>query len=91
MTQHAEFTLCDGTLASCSISDGGVPETGAVCLVEIDGLREFGRFIRVCAEHAPCHGYALGNFISARYSMRIGMNRMILAGAVICCSPCRGT
>ena len=65
MTQHAEFTLCDGILASCSISDGGVPETGAVCLVEIDGLREFGRFIRVCAEHAPCHGYALGNFLQA--------------------------
>lgn len=32
----------------------------------------------------PSVGYALGNFISARYSMRIGMNRMILAGAVIC-------
>lgn len=32
----------------------------------------------------PSLGYALGNFISARYSMRIGMNRMILAGAVIC-------
>lgn len=32
----------------------------------------------------PSIGYALGNFISARYSMRIGMNRMILAGAVIC-------
>lgn len=32
----------------------------------------------------PSIGYALGNFISARYSMRIGMNRMILAGAVSC-------
>jgi len=32
----------------------------------------------------PSIGYALGNFLSARYSTRIGMNRMILAGAVIC-------
>ncbi|MFC3570274.1 multidrug effflux MFS transporter [Paracoccus sp. TOH] len=32
----------------------------------------------------PSIGYALGNFISARFSTRIGMNRMILAGAVIC-------
>lgn len=33
---------------------------------------------------APSIGYALGNFISARWSTRIGMNRMILTGAVIC-------
>lgn len=32
----------------------------------------------------PSIGYALGNFLSARYSTRIGMNRMILAGAVVC-------
>lgn len=32
----------------------------------------------------PSIGYALGNFLSARYSTRIGMNRMILAGALIC-------
>jgi DHA1 family bicyclomycin/chloramphenicol resistance-like MFS transporter len=32
----------------------------------------------------PSIGYALGNFLSARYSTRIGMNRMILIGAVIC-------
>ena len=63
MTQHGEFTLCDGTLASCSIPAVGMPAAGVVCLVEIDGVREFGRFIRVCAEHAPCHGYALGDFL----------------------------
>ncbi|WP_017999997.1 multidrug effflux MFS transporter [Paracoccus sp. N5] len=32
----------------------------------------------------PSFGYALGNFISARYSTRFGMNRMILTGALIC-------
>ncbi|MDQ7260936.1 multidrug effflux MFS transporter [Paracoccus sp. PS-1] len=32
----------------------------------------------------PSIGYALGNFISARFSTRIGMNRMILVGALIC-------
>lgn len=62
MTQHGEFTLCDGTLASCSIPATGMPAAGVVCVVEIDGVREFGRFLRPCAEHAPCHGYALGEF-----------------------------
>lgn len=33
---------------------------------------------------APSIGYLLGNFLSGRYSQRIGLNRMILAGAVIC-------
>lgn len=33
---------------------------------------------------APSMGYALGNFTSARFSIRLGMNRMILIGALIC-------
>ncbi|MFG6081334.1 multidrug effflux MFS transporter [Paracoccus litorisediminis] len=36
---------------------------------------------------APSLGYALGNFTSARFSTRIGMNRMILAGGVIATLP----
>ena len=32
---------------------------------------------------APAVGYFLGNFVSGRYSVRFGINRMILAGAVI--------
>lgn len=36
---------------------------------------------------APSLGYALGNFISARWSTRIGMNRMMLAGSLICALP----
>ncbi len=39
---------------------------------------------------APAVGYALGNFLSARYSTRIGMNRMILIGAVICTGALSG-
>ncbi|WP_394892178.1 multidrug effflux MFS transporter [Mesorhizobium sp. AaZ16] len=31
-------------------------------------------------------GYMLGNFISGRYSRRIGLNRMMLAGSIIACS-----
>ena len=30
-------------------------------------------------------GYMLGNFISGRYSRRVGLNRMMLAGSVIAC------
>ncbi|UXU74877.1 MULTISPECIES: multidrug effflux MFS transporter [unclassified Paracoccus (in: a-proteobacteria)] len=36
---------------------------------------------------APSIGYALGNFISARFSTRVGMNRMILAGGVVATVP----
>ena len=62
MIQHGEFILCDGTVASCAIPAVGLPTAGVVCLVEIDGIREFGRYVRACAEHTPCHGYALGEF-----------------------------
>lgn len=33
---------------------------------------------------APAIGYGLGNFISGRYSVRVGINRMILVGCIIC-------
>ncbi|MTH65756.1 multidrug effflux MFS transporter [Paracoccus shanxieyensis] len=36
---------------------------------------------------APSIGYALGNFISVRWSTRLGMNRMILIGALTCTIP----
>ena len=32
---------------------------------------------------APAVGYALGNFLSGRYSARVGVNRMVLAGTLI--------
>ena len=34
---------------------------------------------------APALGYVLGNFISGRYSVRYGINRMIFAGALVTC------
>lgn len=33
---------------------------------------------------APSIGYVLGNFLSARFSPRVGLNLMILMGAVLC-------
>ncbi len=33
---------------------------------------------------APAVGYFLGNFLSGRYSVRYGVNRMVLTGTVIC-------
>ena len=33
---------------------------------------------------APALGYAAGNYLSGRYSVRLGINRMILTGASIC-------
>ncbi|MEM6589784.1 MAG: multidrug effflux MFS transporter [Pseudomonadota bacterium] len=33
---------------------------------------------------APAVGYFLGNFLSGRYSIRFGVNRMVLVGTIIC-------
>ncbi len=35
---------------------------------------------------APALGYIFGNFISGRYSIRAGINRMIITGSLICAS-----
>ena len=32
---------------------------------------------------APAVGYAIGNFVSGRYSQRVGLNRMVLTGTAI--------
>ncbi len=34
---------------------------------------------------APALGYAFGNFLSGRYSVRFGINRMVLAGTLVTC------
>lgn len=33
---------------------------------------------------APAIGYVIGNFLSGRYSMRFGINRMVLWGCLVC-------
>ncbi len=33
---------------------------------------------------APSVGYAIGNYLTARYSVRLGINRMIIAGSLVC-------
>lgn len=35
---------------------------------------------------APALGYAFGNYLSGRYSVRYGINRMVLAGTVLTCA-----
>lgn len=61
MSVFAEFVLGDGVLASCPVEGDEKPEVNAVCVVEIDGVKEFGRFIRLCGAHAPCHAYLSGS------------------------------
>lgn len=56
---------------------GGAPFVGANVLKL--GTAETGFWLG-----APAIGYALGNFLSARLSVRLGMDRMILIGAIIC-------
>ncbi|MEZ5912294.1 MAG: multidrug effflux MFS transporter [Paracoccaceae bacterium] len=54
---------------------GGAPHVG----VEIHGLSpaELGYYFG-----APAVGYAFGNFLSGRYSVRLGLNRMVLIGTL---------
>lgn len=33
---------------------------------------------------APAIGYALGNFLSGRFSVRVGLDRMVLLGTILC-------
>lgn len=58
---------------------GGAPYVGS----EIYGMgpAELGFFFG-----APAAGYVLGNFISGRFSVRVGMQRMVLWGALITAS-----
>jgi len=55
---------------------GGAPFVGS----EVFGLTP--TLLGICFG-APAVGYFLGNFISGRYSMRFGVNRMILVGALL--------
>ncbi|GGH56540.1 Bcr/CflA family efflux MFS transporter [Frigidibacter albus] len=59
---------------------GGAPFVGA----EVFGLSPaaVGYYFA-----APAIGYALGNFLSGRYSVRLGIERMVLAGAVVSTLP----
>lgn len=56
---------------------GGAPYVGTV----VYGMdpAELGLFFG-----APAVGYLIGNFLSGRYSVRFGVNRMVLYGALAC-------
>lgn len=54
---------------------GGAPYVGTA-IYDMDPAR-LGFFFG-----APAAGYLIGNFLSGRYSVRIGMNRMVLFGAL---------
>lgn len=55
---------------------GGAPFVGAN--VFHLGPAQIGYFFAI-----PAVGYGIGNFLSGRYTMRIGMDRMVLAGTVL--------
>lgn len=55
---------------------GGAPYVAS----EVYGLSSFWSGV---AFGAPAVGYAIGNFASARLSVRLGINRMVLSGTVI--------
>jgi MFS transporter, DHA1 family, multidrug resistance protein len=55
---------------------GGAPYVAS----EVYGLSSIGAGV---AFGAPAIGYAIGNFLSGRYSVRIGINGMILYGSLV--------
>jgi DHA1 family bicyclomycin/chloramphenicol resistance-like MFS transporter len=55
---------------------GGAPYVAS----EVYGLSAFWAGVGF---GAPAIGYAMGNFLSGRFSVRVGINRMILYGAII--------
>ena len=78
-TRHFALTiLMASALASAAFFAflGGAPYVAS----EVYQLSSF--WAGVCFG-APAVGYATGNFISGRYSVRVGINRMIMTGAII--------
>ena len=71
MSQFAEFILGDGVIVSCPLPEGKTLETGSVYVLEIDGVMEFGRFMRLCGCHSPCHSYLLGQFVQVAGEMEL--------------------
>lgn len=47
MNRLAEFVLGDGMLCACPFNEQTAPVFGTCCVVTIDGVSEFGRWIRV--------------------------------------------
>lgn len=74
------YALCAGFTSGTFFAYlGGAPFVGN----EVFGLSssEIGALFAVTAV-----GYAAGNFLAGRFSVRLGMNRMILIGGLVCTS-----
>ncbi len=71
------YSLCAGFISGAFFAYlGGAPFVGA----QVYGLdpSELGIYFG-----APAVGYALGNYLSGRFSVRVGINSMILAGSIV--------
>lgn len=76
------YTLATALASGCFFAYlGGAPFVGS----QIFGLgsSEIGLLFALTAV-----GYTMGNFVAGRFSMRIGMNRMVLAGTMITTLAC---
>lgn len=74
------YVMCAGCAAGSFFAYlGGAPFVGS----EVYGMApdELGFYFG-----APALGYFCGNYLSGRFSMRIGINRMIFWGALLCAS-----
>lgn len=63
MSRLVEFVLADGVICSCPFTEKELPESGAVCLIEVNGVGEFAQFLRWVVQPGRCHAYVSGTFI----------------------------
>lgn len=63
MSCLAEFILDDGMICSCPLTEDQAPVRDAVCLVEVNGVAEFGQFLRRIVRPGGCYASVSGTFI----------------------------
>ena len=64
MSRLAEFILDDGVICSCLFDEGKVsPACDAICVVEVNGVAEFGQFLRQVPHSRKCYASLSGTFL----------------------------
>ncbi len=63
MSRSAEFVLGDGVICSCPFTGDETRMRDSVCLIEVDGVSEFGRYLRSYACSGACHAGTSGTLI----------------------------
>ncbi len=63
MSCLAEFVLSDGMICSCPLLEDKAPMREVVCLIEVNGVTEFGQFLRWVVQPGRCYASVSGTFV----------------------------